>query len=196
MTNLPFEHISPAFFVGLAIFANIFPPIPEEIFLLYFGYLANLKPELVSFTQINLFLIIGFLIIDSVILYLALRGHKIITFILHKVLDINLDNKEELLKKHANKILFISRFMVQLRVLGPITAARVKMPYKKFLMIDFLALVVYVPTVMGIGYYFAHSIEKIFSGTKVLNNIMFTSLIILLLIVGTRKLRKILLRQL
>jgi len=196
LANLPFEHISPILFVGIAIFANAFPPVPEEIFLLYFGYLANIRPDLMPFAEVNLFLIIGFLLIDSLVFYLALRGHKIIHFLLHKILDIDLTQKEDFLKKHINKIIFISRFLVQLRALGPITAARIRLPYKQFLRIDFLALALYVPFLMGLGYYFAHSVEKIFSGTKVLNNVMFSGLIIIFGLIIVRKLRTILLREL
>ncbi len=193
--NLPLDHISPAWFVLIAIFANAFPPIPEEIFLIYFGYLANLKPELISFTQIMTFLIIGLLIIDSVVYYLARRGHRIIDYILKKVLDVDIDTQSDFLKKHVNKIIFVSRFLVQLRALGPITAARVGTPFKHFLKVDFLALAVYVPVAMGVGYYFAHSIERIFSGTRVIHNIMFSGLIIIISIITLRKLRKMLLSE-
>lgn len=195
LANLPIEHLSPAWFTAIAIFANAFPPVPEEIFLLYFGYMANIRPEVISFTQINFFLIVGFLAIDSLVYYLALRGHKIITFLLHKVLDVDIDSEDSFLRKHALKIIFISRFLVQLRALGPITAARVGIPFRKFLQIDFLALVVYVPLVLGLGYYFAHSLEKILSGSKALHNAMFSGLIVIGFIVGMRRLRKILLSE-
>jgi membrane-associated protein len=195
LANIPFEHLSPIWFVLIAIVANAFPPVPEEIFLLYFGYLANIRPDIISFWQINFFLIIGFLLIDSLVYHLALKGHKVIHFILKKILDVDLDEKEEFLNKHIYKIIFISRFLVQLRALGPITAARLKLPFKNFLKMDFLALVVYVPTVMGIGYYFAHSVEKIFSGTKVINNIMFSGVIILISLIILKRLRKILLSE-
>ncbi len=193
--NLPLEHLSPAWFVLIAIFANAFPPIPEEIFLLYFGYMANLKPEVISFTQINLFLIVGFLAVDSIVFYLARRGHRIITFILNKILDVDIDAKQEFLSRHVNKIIFISRFLVQLRALGPITAARVGIPFKQFLKIDFLALCVYVPTALGLGYYFAHSLEKVLSGSKAFHNLMFTGLIVLGFIILMRKMRKVLLSE-
>ncbi|MBP6866083.1 MAG: hypothetical protein KBC12_00900 [Candidatus Pacebacteria bacterium] len=193
--NLPLEHLSPAWFVLIAIFANAFPPVPEEIFLLYFGYMANLKPEVISFTQINFFLIVGFLAVDSVVYYLAKRGHRIITFILNKILDVDIDQKQDFLKRHVNKIIFISRFLVQLRALGPITAARVGLPFKQFLKIDFLALCVYVPTVLGLGYYFAHSLEKVLSGSKAFHSLMFTGLIVLAFIIVMRRLRKVLLSE-
>ncbi|MFM7089021.1 MAG: DedA family protein, partial [Candidatus Paceibacterota bacterium] len=140
-------------------------------------------------------LIVGFLAIDSLVYYLALRGHKIITFLLHKVLDIDIDKEDSFLRKHAIKIIFISRFLVQLRALGPITAARVGVPFKKFLQIDFLALVVYVPLVLGLGYYFAHSLEKVLSGSRALNNVIFSGLIVIGCIIGMRRLRKILLSE-
>lgn len=193
--NLPIEHISPLWFTLIAIFANAFPPVPEEIFLLYFGYMSNIKPELVSFTQINLFLIVGFLAIDSLVYYLALRGHRIITFLLNKVLDVDIDSEDSFLRKHVFKIIFISRFLVQLRALGPITAARVGVPFRKFIQIDFLALVVYVPLVLGLGYYFAHSLEKVLSGSKALHSVMFSGLIVIGFIILMRRLRKILLSE-
>ena len=195
LANLPIEHLSPAWFTAIAIFANAFPPVPEEIFLLYFGYMAKIRPDIISFTQINLFLIIGFLAIDSLLYYLTLRGHKIITFLLHKVLDVDIDSEDSFLRKHAIKIIFISRFLVQLRALGPITAARVGVPFKKFLKIDFLALAVYVPLVLGLGFYFAHCLEKVLSGSRDLHNVMFSGIIIVGFIILIRRLRKILLSE-
>lgn len=195
LAGLPLDHISPIWFILIAIFANAFPPVPEEIFLIYFGYIANLKPELISFTQIMAFLIIGLLAIDSLVYYLARRGHRIINFLLRKVLDIDIESRMEFLRRHVNKIIFVSRFLVQLRALGPITAARVGTPFKQFLKMDFLALAVYVPLCMGIGYYFAHSVEKVFSGTHVVNNLMFSGLIIILTIIAMRRLRKIVLGE-
>lgn len=190
------EHISPPGFALVAIIANVFPAIPEEVFLLSFGYLAHSSPANFPFIEITLFLILGFLIVDSVLYYLTLRGSKIVHFLSKRVLDIDLEQKQDFLKKHVFKVIFVSRFLVQLRSIGPITAATVHYPYKKFLYADFLALVIYTPLLMGIGYYFANRLSKILSGAHVISNIMLTVLGILFLVIILRKARKILLHRL
>lgn len=189
------EHISPYEFTGIAVIANAFPAIPEEVFLISFGYLSNAKPGEFPFWEMILFLILGFLIIDSVVYYLTLRGSRIIKFLSDKVLDIDLKEKEGFLRAHAGQIVFISRFLVQLRAIGPITAATVGYPYRKFLMVDFLTLAIYTPALMGIGYYFADRVERILSGAHVINNIMLGVLGFVVLIIAVRRLRKVLLKQ-
>ena len=190
LLDIPFDNLSVIGLVGAAIVANVFPAIPEEIFLLSFGYLANTKPVTFPFSSIVFFLILGFLAIDSVVYYLAKRGSKIINFIVGKILAVDLKNKEEFLKKNTGKIIFISRFLVQLRTIGPVTAAMVNYPFRKFLLMDFLALAIYVPALMGIGYYFTDRIERIFSGANVVHNIMMTVVISLAAIIIIRQMRK------
>lgn len=179
-------------FIGVAIIANIFPAIPEEVFLLTLGYLSHTAGDIFPFFKIAIFLIIGFCLIDSLVYYLALRGDKIIQFVLNKIFQINLDHKEAFLKKNVEKIIFLSRFLVHLRPLGPIIAAKVKYPYKKFLLINFLALSVYVTLVMGIGSYYSGRVQKILSGAHIMNNIFFGVLITITLIISMRALRIIL----
>jgi membrane protein DedA with SNARE-associated domain len=187
--NVPFEHLAPVWFIGVAILANAFPAVPEEVFLLSLGYLAHVKSSVFPFFEIVIFLIIGFCMIDSLVYYLALRGDRVITFLVGKVLRIRMKDKEEYLTTHVTKIVFLSRFLVQLRILGPVTAAQAKLPYQKFIGINFLALCIYVPLVMSIGYYYASSIQKILGGAHALNNIMLGVVITIVFIVLMRTLR-------
>lgn len=187
--------VSPAGFVWVAVIANIFPFIPEEVFLLSFGYLAHATPHTFPFLNITIFLIIGFLFIDSVLYYLVKRGSKIIDFIIHKIMRMNISGEEEFFKKHIRKTIFVSRFLLQLRALGPIAAGRVNYPYFKFLFLDFLALILYVPGMMALGYYFSNRLEKILSGADVIRNIILIALIMIILIIFGRRIRVLLLRE-
>lgn len=191
---LPITDISPIGLIATAIFANLFPGVPEEIFLLSFGYLAHAQPAVFSFWQVVIFLIIGFCLIDSIVYFLAMRGNRIIRFLTSKVLGITLEGREEFLENHIQKIIFISRFLAQFRIIGPATAGIIRYPYRKFLTINFLALCVYVPLIMGIGYYFADRVQYIVTGTHVVRNVMLSVLAIIAFILFFRQLRTILMK--
>jgi membrane protein DedA with SNARE-associated domain len=181
-------------FILLAIVANVFPAIPEEIFLLGFGYFIHKDPAVQSFWGITAFLIVGFLTADSILYYLAYKGNKYVKWLAKKILHYDLEEPDNFINKNINKTIFISRFLVQLRSLGPIIAGTVKYPYKKFLMMDFLALAIYTPGVMGIGYYYTNRIEKIISGANVVSNIMLNAFILIIIIVLLIRLRKVFMR--
>lgn len=186
--------ISPVGLIGTAIFANLFPGVPEEIFLLSFGYFAHIHPDVFSFWRIVIFLIIGFCAIDSVVYYLAMRGNKVIKFLTEKVLGVELHGREEFLAAHVQKIIFISRFLAQFRIIGPATAGMIRYPYRKFLLINFWALCVYVPLVMGVGYYFADRVQYIITGTHVVRNVMLSVLAVIAFVILFRQLRKALMK--
>ena len=75
-------------------------------------------------------------------------------------------------ENHIGKIIFMSRFLVQLRFIGPFFAGRLKVEFRKFAMLDLAALFVYVPVLMWAGHYFANRIDEIFDGIGTFKNIL------------------------
>lgn len=191
--------ISPESYIGLtlaAVIANLFPGVPEEAFLLGLGIVAGASTA--NFITTSLFLIMGFLLIDSFVYYLARHGNKVLQTVVTKFIGNDFLEKKDFLKKHINKIIFGSRFILQLRIIGPCLAGFLKHPYQKFILVDLLALLIYVPMMLGIGYYFKDKIINITTGTSVVGNIIIIvaiSIILLLLAKRAKKLFRLFLSE-
>jgi membrane-associated protein len=133
--------------------SNVVIPIPEELVLLALGYLSGTGA--VNGWIIMPLVLSALLINDIVLYYLSKRGSKFTTFLYNKLFASRI-------KKHGDRwvdmnigsIIFFSRFLVQLRFIGPFLAGSRHIPIKKFIIYDFLALLVYVPLFVGLGWYF------------------------------------------
>lgn len=174
----------------LAFIANVFPGIPEEVFLLAFGYLGSTQQFNILLVGVVAFL--GIMISDIIIFYLSRNGAKIYQIIAHKILgeDMEKISQNTFVQNHIRKIIFFSRFLVQLRFFGPFFAGVYKTPWKTFLFYDTLAVLVYVPGMLFIGSYFQGRVEKILSGTAVAGTYIMMIAIMIALVVILRALRK------
>jgi membrane-associated protein len=152
----------------ISILANVFVPFPEEVVLLGLGYLSGTgNANILILIPI---VITGSLISDVGMYYLSRGGNKWVNMFYQKVFANKLGDKLTWMNANINKVIFFSRFMVQLRFLGPFMAGQIKMPFKKFLAIDLLALLIYVPLFLGLGKYFHRRIESIIDGVNVVRN--------------------------
>lgn len=152
----------------LALAANMIVPVPEEVVLLISGYLTGVgifKYHIV----VGLF-IVGMFISDVVLFYLSRKGGKYIQKLKEKIKTKNLAQDSEFVVKNIKKIIFISRFLVYIRFIGPVLAGTTKTKWKTFLFYDFIALCVYVPFVLFIGNYFHENISLIINGVARFRN--------------------------
>jgi membrane-associated protein len=152
-----------------SILANVVVPFPEEIVILAIGYLAGTG-------KVNVFLIIpvviiGLLISDTVMYFLARRGAKILTVFYEKFFAKTLLTRKDWFEHHPGKVIFYTRFMMQFRFLGPFLAGQKKMPYKKFLSYELPALLIYVSVLIFVGDYFQDRFAAIAEGFGVVRNI-------------------------
>jgi membrane protein DedA with SNARE-associated domain len=165
----------------VALISNIVIPVPEEVILLAFGYLAGTG-------HINVLIIIpifisGLLISDIVVYRLSRSGSKFINWIYQKFFSKRMLNRsDEWFSAHINKIIFFSRFLIQLRFLGPFIAGQKKIPQKTFIKYDLLALVIYVPMYIFLGLFFQSRVEGIINNVGVIKNIILVIVGILLAI--------------
>ncbi|MBP7846122.1 MAG: DedA family protein [Candidatus Pacebacteria bacterium] len=152
----------------ISILANVFIPFPEEVVLLGLGYLSGTGSA-------NIWILIpivitGLLVSDIGMYFLSRGGNKWVNMFYQKVFAGKLGDKLKWMNANINKVVFFSRFMVQLRFLGPFMAGQVKMPFKKFILIELAALFVYVPLFLGLGNYFHSRISSIIDGVNVVRN--------------------------
>jgi membrane protein DedA with SNARE-associated domain len=180
------SHFSYLGMILVATIGNLFPGVPEEIFLLTLGYTSGKTGE--SFILICLLVWLGLLLADTVLYFLSRRGSRITKFIMDKVLGGGYTDDESKMKKHIKKIIFISRFLVQARSIGPIYAGTIKYPYVKFIEIDMLALACYVPLVIGIGRYFEKQVGLFTANVEIVKAIVLIALAFLVFSLVSRRL--------
>ncbi len=147
-------------FIGLI--ANAFPLAPEEVILLAVGYLTGTGAF--NIWIVTPIMIAGMFISDMVLFSISRRGGKLISRLKNKLKGKEKLQDDNWVRSHIKKIIFISRFIVYFRWIGPVLAGGVKTKWSTFLFYDFIALCVYVPTVLFTGNYFHNYLSEIVQG--------------------------------
>src|SRR3989344_5837114 len=155
---------------GISLLANMVIPVPEEVIILALGYLAGIG-KLHGLILIPI-IILGLLISDIVIYVLAKKGNRFITLIYRKFFAKRLEKRQQWIETHIGKVIFFSRFLVQLRFIGPFLAGQKRVPWRKFLVYNTTALVIYVPLYIFLGWYFQSRIRLIVEEIGVVRNII------------------------
>jgi membrane protein DedA with SNARE-associated domain len=154
------EHFSYLAVFFFSLFSGLFIPIPEEIVLLITGYLV--KSGVIHATPAIIVAIIAFAIGDNILYELTIRNNKHVSKLVHEVLSLKfIQNKREMLERHIGAMIFISRFCPFLRFIAPVFAGYVKAPRKTFVFFNTLAIAIYVPFFIWIGYFFKDSFGQI-----------------------------------
>ncbi len=150
--------------------SNIVIPIPEEIVLLALGYLSGTG---VVNGYIIIPIVISALLVNDLILYLLSKhGSKLTNFLYTKFFAKRLEKKGNFINNiSTRKIIFFSRFLMQLRFLGPFLAGSRGFPKKDFLRYNLFALLIYVPLYIGLGWYFHSRVLLIIKDVGIAKNI-------------------------
>ena len=121
-------------FLLMAVIALI--PIPEEIVLLLVGYFAGL-----GFAEIDKILlasILGVVAGDNLVYFLSRYGRRYFSKIKKKIVLKKFLKYEGLMKEHSGKTIFLLRFIIGLRFLGPFMAGHLKIKWKTFFFFNLL----------------------------------------------------------
>ena len=115
-------------------------PLPEEISLLLIGYLC--AHQIFNPVFAGLVSLLGFLTIDIIYFMLSKKGSS---FIKKKTKGSSslMAKYRNLLKEHTVKGFFILCFIPRMRLFAPILAGSMKFSFKKFLLLNGLALVLH-----------------------------------------------------
>ena len=172
----------------ISLLANVVIPVPEEVVLLAIGYASRAA-------HWNLFIIIpivmcGLLVSDSVLYYFSRQSNRFVVGFYNRLFKKRLEGRRQWLEQNVKKVIFFSRFLVQLRFLGPFFAGQTKVSVKTFLSYELLALIVYTPIVVYIGWLFHSSIDHIVDGINVARNVVLVVVGALLIISLSRSIRK------
>lgn len=167
------RHISTLSYVGIfaiSVAANILVPVPEEVVVLAIGYVAGTGA--INFWITLGVVILGSLLSDMGMFWLSRHDNKWVKGFYTKIFSRVFPVDHEFLVQHSSKVIFLARFLVQLRFLGLFIAGQVRVSWKKFIAYDLAALLIYVPLLMWAGHYFAKRIDSVFSGVNQAKNII------------------------
>lgn len=155
---------------GISILANVVIPVPEEVILLALGYVAHIG-------TLNIFyliptIIVGLLTSDIILYILSQKNNRFVTYFYAKFFAKRLAGKHDWVDHNIKKIIFFSRFLIQLRFLGPFMAGQHGVKFRTFITYELAALVIYVPLIVWTGWYFHTRMERIVSGVGLVRNII------------------------
>ncbi len=155
---------------GISILANVFIPVPEEVVLLALGYIA--RSGGISIFAIMPIVMAGLLVSDVGMYILARSGNRLVTGFYNKFFAKRIGTHQYWIETHIKKVIFFSRFLMQLRFLGPFMAGHLKIRFRTFLFYELAALIIYVPFIVWIGWYFHARVAAIADGIGTIRNII------------------------
>lgn len=193
------------------VIAGLGVPIPEDIPLLFSGYLCN--PEHSPITQIttsidtdgdgkpdtvvkagkhvpHIYLMItagmiGVLLGDSIVFNIGrkgVNGNHFAARHIRKVLHSKRREKvERHFARHGNLTVFVGRFMPGFRSIVFAFAGMSRMSYFRFLLIDGLAALISVPVFIVLGYYFADRFNWLMTTIDRFKEVIFPIVLVLVL---------------
>lgn len=173
---------------GMTFLSNMFPGLPEELFLILVGYVVAMGH--LNWWVAYLFLTVPLVISDNIIYFLARGGNKLVMNIQRKILGDLLDRNIEVFTNRRGLLLFSTRFLFHFRVVGLAVAGITKMPWKRFFLIDFLAVTTFVNLMLLIGVFLRHRFVDIKDGVGIVQDIMSLVFIVALCIVAFFVLKK------
>lgn len=137
--------------------SSISIPIPEDIVLVAAGYLAS---KGILNIWVSVFVcFFAILVGDSVTYCIGRNGGVLLARILP---NDRLEKARRLFESHGGKAIFISRFLVSIRVFFPAAAGALGMPWRKFIFYDALAALILVPALNFLGYFSGPYIDRVF----------------------------------
>lgn len=172
----------------LTLLGNAGIPIPEEIIFISAGYLAS--NQVISLLGAIFFSIFAVSFTNNMSYFAGKWFGKPIFKFLKKVKGVHhvIEIAEHLFKKHGDKTLFFSRFVWNVRNITPLIAGATGMKWRKYMTYDFLAIVIHIPILVLLGFFFSKAVDKVFG---VIDEWKIIILILFLIFVGICLAKKI-----
>lgn len=162
----------------LAFISNIIIPVPEEITLLGIGYLTSTGILTWYFTLPAV--ILGLFLNDSLIYLLARSNNKWLQKFYTKFFAESVIKHRSMLTGHIGKIIFFSRFLMQLRFVGPYLAGSTRLPYGRFALYNGSAIVIYSSLIIWLGRLLEGKFDKISAGIGQVQTVILSIVVIYL----------------
>jgi len=131
-------------------------PVPGETVLLFAGFLAFSEHQL-QLRYIILLGIVAATLGDNLGYYLGLRGGRPLLMRYRRIFRIRqstLEKGEEIFRKHGALTIFFARFIFGLRIIAGPLAGTLRMPWKTFVLFNFLGAALWVTVIASAGFAF------------------------------------------
>lgn len=150
--------------VALLILTGMGLPLPEEVPVLAAGYLSATGQ--LDWTFALIACIVGAILGDSVVYAIGyhfgnnlVRRHRLLAKFLHAEREAYV---EQLVRRHGLKVFFLARFLVGIRAPIYLATGTLRVPYRKFLIVDIISASTVVGLFFGLAYRYAAEIEGVF----------------------------------
>lgn len=163
-------------------------PVPEEIILLTSGYLAGI--DIANPFFVGVVGGVGILCGDSILYFLSRTDHRLIAPLKKRITESALWKSPMISRAHLGRTLFVLRFIVGIRAFGPILAGISNMRFGAFVFWEVLALSVYVPVLVFLGYHFWHSFIMVVTQVEIIRHAFFFAALALAGVLITRFARR------
>lgn len=168
----------------ILIFCGLGLPVPEDIVLIFLGFLVYSGYGNIFFAVLLGYF--GIIIGDSIIFIAGKRyGIKILKFRLFSrvITKGRLKKAKQFIVNHGKKTIFMARFLPGLRTPIFFTCGTLKMKFMIFFIIDSLAAILSAPVFTLLGYFFGDKIDVVISHLKRIDRIVLLSLALIIILV-------------
>jgi len=144
-------------------------PLPEELVLLAAGYLCATFPDNISL-PIMMGWCAGAILLGDIIPFLLGRVFGVrllrLRWMRLVVTKQRLASFDRWFRRRGDLVILVARFLAGLRMVAFFTAGTMKMPWRRFLLLDGLGIVIMVPALTSIGYHSAGFIGTVVENVK------------------------------
>lgn len=182
------EHGYLTVFVALLL-ENAGIPVPGETILLFAAFLAFDEQEL-RLGYIILVAIAAATLGDNAGYLLGRRGGRKLLERYQHVFHIRqsfIDYGEQLFKKRGSVTIFLARFIFGMRIIAGPLAGVLKMPWRQFVIFNFLGATVWVTVISMVGYFFGENWEQLIKVMGRVNVLVFFLVLWVALMVWRRQ---------
>ena len=157
-----------------------FTPIPEEVSLLIVGYLSahHVFNPIIAGT----FCLAGFLIVDTIYFFVSKRGSLWIKKKTRGSSSV-MKSLESKLKRYTLRTMVVLCFVPRMRMFAPILAGSIKLPFRRFLLFEVIALMPFTAIYLLLGFFFNKSLQKFIKQATGLQNVIFFAALLIVAVV-------------
>ena len=134
--------------------------------------------------------IIGVIVGDNILFLLSRHKNHIINKFKKKIAPKQFTKYELKMKDHIGKTIFLLRFIIGLRFLSPVIAGSTNVEWKKFFIYNTLAVLIFVPFFIIIGYNFNTILSLIIEDVSLIKNIVIIVVLSIIVISIIHKVKK------
>src|SRR3954452_24517642 len=175
--------------ISVLLLENAGLPVPGETTLLFASFLAYSEREL-HLGYIILFGVIACTIGDNLGYVVGYRGGRPLLLRYQRLFHIRqrtIARGERLFAQHGAPAIFFARFLFGLRIIAGPLAGVLRMPWKKFVLFNFLGAVVWVTVVATLGYAFGSQWQRVVHYLKGAQILVAALLILIALMIWRRR---------